>query len=48
MSMSQFKIHDNKLLSTLSEKEKNFWILKLTFSILYNNLVYNVPTFIKR
>ncbi len=36
-----FSINDNQLSTTLPEEERNFLILKLTFSILHDNLLYN-------
>lgn len=38
-----FNINDNQLLSILFKKKRFFLILKLTFIIKHNNLVYNKP-----
>ena len=36
-----FNINDNQLSTSLPKEKKIFLILKLTFSVLYNNLLYN-------
>ncbi len=41
IEVDDFNINDNQLSTNLPEKGRNFLILKLTFSILHDNFLYN-------